>query len=82
LVADGKGILAADETAPTLSKRFDILGIASTEQSRRTYREMLFTSPGVADFISGTIRQKTSEIEATSASQNQTACRRDWHDED
>ena len=66
LVADGKGILAADETTPTLTKRFDILGIASTEQSRRTYREMLFTSPGAADFISGaimydeTIRQKTS----------------------
>ena len=88
LVADGKGILAADDTTPTLTKRFDILGITSTEQSRRTYREMLFTSPGAADFISGaimydeTIRQKTSEIEATSASQNQTACRRDWHDED
>jgi len=67
LVADGKGILAADETAPTLTKRFDILGIMSTEQSRRTYREMLFTSPGAADFISGaimydeTIRQKTSD---------------------
>src|SRR3974390_729508 len=66
LVAEGKGILAADETTPTLTKRFDILGIASTEQSRRTYREMLFTSPGAADFISGaimydeTIRQKTS----------------------
>jgi fructose-bisphosphate aldolase class I len=66
LVADGKGILAADETTPTLTKRFDILGIASTEQSRRAYREMLFTSPGAADFISGaimydeTIRQKTS----------------------
>src|SRR5215469_11503011 len=41
LVADGKGILAADETVPTL-KRFDALGIQSTEESRRTYREMLF----------------------------------------
>ena len=40
LVADGKGILAADETVPTLTKRFDTLGIPSTEQSRRTYREM------------------------------------------
>lgn len=64
LVADGKGILAADESVPTLTKRFDILGITSTEQSRRTYREMLFTSPGAAKFISGaimydeTIRQK------------------------
>jgi fructose-bisphosphate aldolase, class I len=66
LVADGKGILAADETTPTLKKRFDTLGIQSTEQSRRTYREMLITSPGAADFISGvimydeTIRQKSS----------------------
>jgi fructose-bisphosphate aldolase class I len=66
LVADGKGILAADETVPTLTKRFDALGIPSTEQSRRTYREMLFTAPNAAEFISGvimhdeTIRQKSS----------------------
>jgi len=67
LVADGKGILAADETVPTLTKRFDTLGIPSTERSRRTYREMLFTAPGAAEFISGvimqdeTIRQKSSD---------------------
>lgn len=66
LVADGKGILAADETVPTLTRRFDALGINSTGQSRRTYREMLFTAPGGAAFISGiimydeTIRQKSS----------------------
>jgi fructose-bisphosphate aldolase, class I len=66
LVADGKGILAADETVPTLTRRFETLGIRSTEQSRRTYREMLFTSPGAAKFISGvimydeTIRQRSS----------------------
>jgi len=66
LVADGKGILAADETVPTLTKRFDTLGIKSTEQTRRTYREMLFTCPGAAEYISGaimydeTIRQKSS----------------------
>ena len=66
LVAEGKGILAADESIPTLTRRFDTLGIQSTEQSRRTYREMLFTSPGAAEFISGaimydeTIRQKSS----------------------
>jgi hypothetical protein len=53
LVADGKGILAADETVPTLTRRFDTLGTQSTEQSRRTYREMLFTAPGAAEFISG-----------------------------
>ncbi|THK35710.1 fructose-bisphosphate aldolase class I [Ensifer sp. MPMI2T] len=66
LVAKGKGILAADETVPTLTKRFDALKIRSTEQSRRAYREMLFTSAGAAEFISGvimydeTIRQKSS----------------------
>ena len=66
LVADGKGILAADETPGTLTKRFDALGIRSTEESRRTYREMLFTAPKAATFISGvilqdeTIRQKSS----------------------
>ena len=66
LVADGKGILAADETVPTLTKRFDAFGIESTTESRRAYREMLFTSPGAAKFVSGaimydeTIRQKSS----------------------
>jgi len=67
MVAPGKGILAADESSPTIKKRFDIIGTESTEQSRRTYREMLFTTPGVADYISGvimydeTLRQKTAD---------------------
>jgi fructose-bisphosphate aldolase class I len=66
LVATEKGILAADESVATLTRRFDTLGIQSTEQSRRSYREMLFTTTGVAEFISGvilydeTIRQKSS----------------------
>jgi fructose-bisphosphate aldolase class I len=66
LVTDGKGILAADETPTTLTRRFDALTIDSTPESRRAYREMFFTTPGVADFISGvimqdeTIRQKSS----------------------
>ena len=66
LVADGKGILAADETPHTLTKRFDTLGIQSSEKCRCTYREMLFTAD-VADFISGvilqdeTIRQRGSD---------------------
>jgi fructose-bisphosphate aldolase class I len=55
LVSDGKGILAADETAGTLTKRFEKLKIPSTPESRRDYREMLFTTPGSADFISGVI---------------------------
>ena len=67
LVADGKGILAADESVATATRRFDTVGIRSTEQSRRAYREMLFTTPGAAEFISGvilydeTIRQKSSD---------------------
>ena len=67
LVADGKGILAADESVATLTRRFDPFGIQSTEQSRRAYREMLFTAPRAAEFISGfilydeTIRQKSSD---------------------
>jgi fructose-bisphosphate aldolase class I len=66
LVARGKGILAADETVPTLSRRFAKRGIPSTGESRRTYREMLFTFPGASEFISGvimhdeTIRQKSA----------------------
>lgn len=67
LIAEGKGILAADETVGTITKRFESLKISSTEDSRRTYREMLFTASGVSEFISGvimydeTIRQKDSK---------------------
>src|SRR6476646_5204319 len=57
LVARGKGILAADETVPTLTRRFGALHIPSNEQTRRDYREMLFTFPGAAEFISGVILQ-------------------------
>jgi fructose-bisphosphate aldolase, class I len=67
LVAPGKGILAADESFGTIEKRFDAVGIESTEESRRNYREMLFTTPDVGEFLSGvilfdeTIRQESSE---------------------
>jgi len=67
LVAGGKGILAADETVPTVTKRLAALKIESTADSRRTYREMFFTTPGIAEFISGvimqdeTIRQRSSQ---------------------
>lgn len=57
LVSRGKGVLAADETPGTLAKRFDALGITSTADSRRAYREMLFTAPGGAEFFSGVILQ-------------------------
>jgi fructose-bisphosphate aldolase class I len=57
LVADGKGILAADETPRTLTRRFDALNIHSTPDTRRSYREMLFATRGIAQFISGVIMQ-------------------------
>src|SRR6476619_2538330 len=55
MVAKGKGILAADESTGTIKKRFDGIKLESTEEHRRTYREMLFTAPGVAETISGVI---------------------------
>ena len=67
LVSEGKGILAADETVPTVGKRLAAANIESTPDSRRAYREMFFTTPGIARFLSGvilqdeTIRQKSSK---------------------
>jgi fructose-bisphosphate aldolase class I len=67
LVAPGKGILAADESTGTIEKRFEQIGVESTEDNRRAYRQMLFTTPGVGDQISGailydeTIRQASDE---------------------
>jgi fructose-bisphosphate aldolase, class I len=55
LLAAGKGILAADESFPTIEKRFKDFDIPSTETSRRDYREMLFTTPNLNEFISGVI---------------------------
>jgi fructose-bisphosphate aldolase class I len=67
LVARGKGILAADESTATIEKRFKAVGAPCTEESRRTYRELLFTTPGLGESISGvilfdeTIRQKGTD---------------------
>jgi fructose-bisphosphate aldolase class I len=67
MVGKHRGILAADESNATISKRFSALKIDSTEENRRTYREMLFTTPGASEFVSGvilydeTIRQKTKD---------------------
>ncbi len=55
LVADGKGILAADESSPTIKKRFDSIGVESTEENRRDYRAMLFSTPEAGRYISGVI---------------------------
>src|SRR3954453_14023549 len=67
LVAEGKGILAADESGGTIKKRFDSIDVESTEDNRRAYREMLFRTEGAADHISGvilfdeTIRQRAAD---------------------
>ena len=55
LVDNSRGILAADESSPTIKKRFDSIQVESTEESRRAYRDMLFTAPGVESTISGVI---------------------------
>jgi fructose-bisphosphate aldolase, class I len=55
LTAPGKGILAADESLPTIGKRFQPLSIANTDENRRAYRSLLFTAAGVEAFISGVI---------------------------
>jgi fructose-bisphosphate aldolase, class I len=73
LVAPGKGILAADESTGTIKKRFDSIGVESTEENRRAYREMLLSTPGMEEFISGvilfdeTIRQADSDGRAFAA---------------
>lgn len=67
LATKGKGILAADESTPTVTKRFEACGITSSEDNRRAYREMLMTTPGINQYIAGvilfeeTLNQKTSK---------------------
>jgi fructose-bisphosphate aldolase class I len=67
LVAPGKGILAADESSPTMAKRLAGIGLESTEDRRRGYREILFATPGIGEFVSGvilfdeTLRQQASD---------------------
>jgi len=54
-VDDHRGILAADESAPTIKKRSDAIGVASTEDNRRSYRSLLLDTQGLGDYISGVI---------------------------
>ena len=67
LVADGRGILAADESSGTIKKRFDSISLESNEENRRAYRDMLFTTPGLEEHVSGvilydeTLRQSASD---------------------
>jgi fructose-bisphosphate aldolase class I len=66
MVAKGKGLIAMDESSPTIAKRFKKVGIEDNVENRRAYRELLLSTPGIANYISGailfdeTIRQKTS----------------------
>ena len=55
LVASDKGLLAMDESNPTCNKRFAKLGIPQTEEARRAYRELIVTTPGLGEYISGAI---------------------------
>jgi len=67
MVAKGRGVLAADESAGTCEKRFATVNVACTEENRRAYRGLLFTTPGAEKFVSGvilfdeTLRQKTND---------------------
>src|SRR5438132_8356452 len=67
IVAEGKGILAGDESDSTIKKRFDSIDVESTEENRRAYRDLLFTTPGIEEYISGvilfdeTIRQSSAD---------------------
>src|SRR5262249_26374463 len=67
LVSTGRGILAADESTGTIKRRFASIGVEPTEENRRAYRDLLFTTPGVEEYISGvimydeTIRQSTTD---------------------
>jgi fructose-bisphosphate aldolase class I len=67
MVASGKGILAADESTGTIEKRFNSIKVENVEENRRAYRDMLFTTKGLGDYISGvilydeTLRQKASD---------------------
>ena len=67
MVAPGKGLLAADESAGTCKKRFDSVNVECNEENRRVYRELLFTTPNLSEYVSGvilfdeTLRQKTKD---------------------
>ncbi len=67
IVADNKGILAADESTGTIKKRFDAIGVESTEETRRAYRDLLFTTAGMEEYVGGvilydeTIRQQSAD---------------------
>ena len=65
LAAPGKGILAADESVATISKRFNALGIESTDKTRQAYRDLLVTTPGLSDFVAGIILFEETLLQTT-----------------
>src|ERR1051326_8833522 len=65
LVAPGKGVLAIDESGGTIKKRFDLIGVASTTETRRAYRDLLITTSGLSQFISGMILYDETIMQAT-----------------
>ncbi len=67
MVAPGKGIIAIDESNATIKKRFDTVGVESTEENRRAYREMLLTAPKLSEHISGAILYDETIRQATKA---------------
>ena len=70
MVAKGKGILAADESTPTCTKRFESIGVESTFESRNEYRGMLFTTTGIEEYISGVIMFDETLRQSTTCSDN------------
>jgi fructose-bisphosphate aldolase class 1 len=77
LVADDKGLLAMDESNPTCNKRFAKLGIPQTEETRRAYRELIVTTPGLEESISGAILYNETMPESFPASKS-TPAQRIW----
>lgn len=67
MVQEGRGILAADESAPTIAKRFQAIGVESTEENRRAYRSLLLTTPGLGAYISGVILFEETLTQKTDA---------------
>ena len=67
VVQDGRGILAADESAATIAKRFQAIGVEATEENRRAYRSLLLTTPGLGDYISGVILFEETLTQRTDA---------------
>lgn len=67
ILSKGKGILAADETPGNIGKKFEVLHIENTAETRRKYREMLFTAPKIEEYISGVIMQEETLFQATAS---------------